>query len=80
MERDQAIKFMQDLLRALVQKGASDLFITTGFPPAMKADGQMTPMTDKPLSADQSAALLIAFAGQLDQLFGHVFGLLALFL
>jgi twitching motility protein PilU len=57
MERDQAIKFMQDLLRALIQKGASDLFITTGFPPAMKADGQMTPMTDKPLSADQSAAL-----------------------
>jgi twitching motility protein PilU len=57
MERDQAIKFMQDLLRAMLQKGASDLFITAGFPPAVKADGQMTPMTDKPLSGDQSAAL-----------------------
>jgi len=57
MERDQAIKFMQDLLRAMLQKGASDLFITTGFPPAVKLDGQMTPMTDKPLSGDQSAAL-----------------------
>lgn len=57
MERDQAIKFMQDLLRAMMQKGGSDLFITAGFPPAMKMDGQVTPITDKPLSADQSAAL-----------------------
>ena len=29
MERDQAIKFMQDLLKAMVAKDGSDLFITS---------------------------------------------------
>ena len=30
MERDQAVKFMHDLLRAMVAKKGSDLFITAG--------------------------------------------------
>ena len=60
MEREQAIKLMQDLLRAMKAKGGSDLFITAGFPPAMKIDGQMTPVTDKPLSIDQAAMLVRA--------------------
>ena len=33
MERDQALKHMHDLLRLMVQKGGSDLFITSNFPP-----------------------------------------------
>lgn len=57
MERDQAIKFMQDLLRAMVSRKGSDLFITAGFPPAIKVDGQLTPLTDKPLSVEQAAML-----------------------
>jgi len=40
MERDQAMKFIYDLLRAMVAKKASDLFITAGFPPALKIDGR----------------------------------------
>ena len=60
MERDQAIKFMQDLLRAMIARKGSDLFITSGFPPAMKVDGQITPVTDKPLTGDQSAMLVRA--------------------
>jgi twitching motility protein PilU len=60
MERDQAIKFMQDLLRAMVGRKGSDLFITAGFPPAMKVDGAITPITDKPLTPDQSAMLVRA--------------------
>ncbi|HET7649907.1 MAG TPA: PilT/PilU family type 4a pilus ATPase [Gammaproteobacteria bacterium] len=60
MEKDQAIKFMQDLLRAMVARKGSDLFITAGFPPAMKVDGQITPATDKPLSPEQSALLVRA--------------------
>ena len=60
MERDQAIKFMQDLLRAMISRKGSDLFITAGFPPAMKVDGQITPVTDKPLTPDQSAMLVRA--------------------
>ena len=39
MDRDQAIKLMQDLLRRVTEKKASDLFITAGFPPAIKIDG-----------------------------------------
>jgi len=60
MERDQAIKFMQDLLRAMIGRKGSDLFITAGFPPAMKVDGQITPITDKPLTPDQAAMLVRA--------------------
>jgi len=36
MEREQAIRLMQDLLRRMVEKKGSDLFITAGFPPAIK--------------------------------------------
>jgi twitching motility protein PilU len=60
MERDQAIKFMQDLLKAMMARGGSDLFITSGFPPAIKAHGQVTPVTDKPLTPEQSATLVRA--------------------
>ncbi|HET7923096.1 MAG TPA: PilT/PilU family type 4a pilus ATPase [Gammaproteobacteria bacterium] len=60
MERDQAIKFMQDLLRAMIARKGSDLFITSGFPPAMKVDGQITAITDKPLNPDQSGMLVRA--------------------
>jgi len=57
MERDQASKFMFDLLRLMVAKGGSDLFITTGFPPAIKIDGRMTPVSNQALSASHTADL-----------------------
>ncbi|HWU67226.1 MAG TPA: PilT/PilU family type 4a pilus ATPase [Stenotrophobium sp.] len=60
MERDQAIKLIQQLLTLMRQKGASDLFITAGFPPAIKLDGQMTPVMEKPLSPDNSAMMMRA--------------------
>jgi twitching motility protein PilU len=50
MEREQAIKFMYDLLRLMVTKRGSDLFITVGFPPAIKIDGKMTPVSNQPLT------------------------------
>src|SRR6266581_3900325 len=40
MEREQAIKFMYDLLRLMVTRKASDLFVTVGFPPAIMIDRQ----------------------------------------
>ena len=43
MDRDKAIKYMQDLLKALIEKDGSDLFITVGFPPAMKIHGKVMP-------------------------------------
>src|SRR3989442_909841 len=50
MEREQAIKFMYDLLRLMVTRKASDLFVTVGFPPAIKIDGKMTPVSNQPLT------------------------------
>src|SRR5882672_1800576 len=50
MEREQATKFMYDLLRLMVTKKGSDLFITVGFPPAIKIDGKMTPVSNQPLT------------------------------
>jgi twitching motility protein PilU len=50
MERDQASKFMFDLLRLMLAKKGSDLFITAGFPPAIKIDGKMTPVSSQVLT------------------------------
>ena len=47
MDREQAIRLMQDLLRRMVDRKGSDLFITAGFPPAIKIDGEVRPQTDK---------------------------------
>ena len=55
MERDQAIKLMQDLLRGMVNKKGSDLFITANFPPAIKVDGVIQPVSQTPLTAAQRA-------------------------
>jgi twitching motility protein PilU len=57
MEREQSLKFMHDLLRLMVQKNGSDLFITAGFPPAMKIDGKVTPVSNQALSAQHTAEL-----------------------
>ena len=57
MEREQAVKFMYDLLRALLAKKGSDLFITSGFPPAMKIDSKMTPVSQTALTAQHTAML-----------------------
>ncbi|MEN9704543.1 MAG: hypothetical protein RLZZ393_422, partial [Pseudomonadota bacterium] len=58
MEREQAIKLMQDLLRRVVELKASDLFITAGFPPALKVDGEIRPQSERRLTADESAVLV----------------------
>src|SRR5919107_4364682 len=50
MEREQSLKFMHDLLRALIARKGSDLFVTAGFPPAMKVDGKVTPVSQQSLS------------------------------
>ena len=57
MERDEALKFMYQLLAMMVQKKGSDLFLTCGFPPAMKIDGKMTPATTQPLSPQHTVEL-----------------------
>ena len=57
MERDQASKFVHDLLRLMVSRGGSDLFLTADFPPAIKLDGQLSKVAAQPLSAQHTLAL-----------------------
>lgn len=57
MDRDQAVQFMHNLLRAMLSKKASDLFITAGFPPAFKVDGKMTPVSNQTLTPQMTADL-----------------------
>ena len=58
MDRDKAISFMHDLLRNLISKGGSDLFITVGAPPSIKVDGKMIPVTNQPLTAGHAQVLV----------------------
>jgi twitching motility protein PilU len=57
MERDQATKFINDLLRLMVSRNGSDLFITGDFPPAMKVDGKVTKVSPQPLTGAHTLAL-----------------------
>ena len=57
MERDQASKFVNDLLKLLVTRKGSDLFLTADFPPAIKVDGKMTKVSPQPLNSTHTLAL-----------------------
>ncbi|KQW68623.1 MULTISPECIES: PilT/PilU family type 4a pilus ATPase [unclassified Methylibium] len=57
MERDQASKFVNDLLRLLVARNGSDLFLTADFPPAVKVDGRVTKVSPQPLTPQHTMAL-----------------------
>ena len=57
MERDQASKFINDLLRLMISRNGSDLFITADFPPAIKVDGQVTKLSTQALSGAHTQAL-----------------------
>ena len=52
-------KFIHSLLTHMVQNKGSDMFITAGFPPAMKLDGKLTRLTDKPLSAEHTMQIAL---------------------
>ncbi len=58
MEREQAVRLTQNLLRKMVEREGSDLFITANFPPAIKVDGTIHKATDTPLSPDQAAMMV----------------------
>ncbi len=60
MEREQAVRLTQNLLRKMVEREGSDLFLTAGFPPAIKVDGTVHKATETPLSADQATMMVRA--------------------
>ena len=57
MERDQASNFINDLLRLMVSRKGSDLFITADFPPAIKVDGSIAKVSQQPLTPNHTMAL-----------------------
>ncbi|WP_334134787.1 PilT/PilU family type 4a pilus ATPase [Tepidimonas sp.] len=57
MERDQASHFIHELLRLLVSRNGSDLFLTADFPPAIKVDGVITKVSPQPLTGQHTQAL-----------------------
>jgi twitching motility protein PilU len=57
MERDQATTFITDLLKLMVGRGGSDLFLTAELPPAIKVDGKVTKVSPQPLNGTHTIAL-----------------------
>lgn len=57
MERDQALNFTNELLRLMITKKASDLFITAEFPPALKIDGRVVPISNQGLTPQHTASV-----------------------
>jgi twitching motility protein PilU len=49
-----------DLLQRVVKEGASDGFISADAPPSIKVDGQIYPITERPLSEDEARALVLS--------------------
>ncbi len=48
---------MHQLLKAMIEKGASDLHITTGTPPQLRIDGKLCPLKMPPLSPQETKQL-----------------------
>lgn len=57
MERDQASKFIHDLLRLMQTRNGSDLFLTADFPPAIKVDGRVNKVSPQPLTGQHTLSL-----------------------
>ena len=64
MTNEQALNYMHNLLRGMLDKKASDLFISADFPPAMKIDGKMTPVTQQKLSGEHTKAFADALMNE----------------
>ena len=50
----------EDLLKLMVQKGGSDLFITAGVPPSMKIHGKVLPVTRNALTPDMTRDIVLS--------------------
>ena len=64
MTNDQALTYMHTLLSSMLTKNASDLFISADFPPAMKIDGKMTPVTQQKLTGEYTQAFANALMSE----------------
>jgi twitching motility protein PilU len=60
MEKSQATEFIHSSLALMVKRGGSDLFISAGFPPAIKVDGNVEKLSVHPLTPEHTQALAVA--------------------
>lgn len=58
MDHDSAISYVHKLLGTMLEKNASDLYITADAAPSVKVDNEMVPLTNQPLN-EQSARMLV---------------------
>lgn len=52
------------LLTLMVEKGASDLFVTAGVPPSIKINGKIVPVTATPLSPEKARELVLGLMNE----------------
>ncbi len=64
MSSDPSLTYVHALLKAMSEAKASDLFISADFPPAMKIDGQMTPVTEARLTGEHTKACAYAIMNE----------------
>lgn len=57
----------EKLLRLMVEKGASDLFITAGVAPSMKVHGKILPVTKSPLSPEQTRETVLGVMSEVQR-------------
>jgi len=61
MEKDSPyFKYVVDLLKMMLEKDGSDLFISVGAPPSFKIHGEMTPVGNKPISPEQAHEIIMS--------------------
>ena len=61
MQKDSPyFKYVVELLKVMLEKDGSDLFITVGTPPAIKVHGEMTPFGGKPVGREQAEEIVAA--------------------
>lgn len=58
MNRDQATQLISDLLKLMISRGGSDLFISADFPPAIKIDGVLVKVSPQSLLPEHTALLV----------------------
>jgi twitching motility protein PilU len=63
-ERQQYQSIVHKMLGAMVQAKGSDLFLTAGFPPAIKLNGKLTKLNDTALSAEHTGKMARAIASE----------------
>ncbi|MGE5652484.1 PilT/PilU family type 4a pilus ATPase [Noviherbaspirillum sp. UKPF54] len=64
---EEARNYMHQLLKAMNQAGGSDLFISADFPPSMKVQGAMKPLSQQKLNGDITKKLALSLMNERQQ-------------